>query len=193
MGASKREQHYLHEKYRQSVPAGVNYDPKPEITKTSSRKAGFGFGERNLLAGRTFSPGPGTYDARDVVEQMKSSKGFSVQGKTDDPNDVVKRKQFVPGPGQYDEEAFNRLNNSKGFALDKEQKKPSYINYREVSPPPGSYTPTEEGVNKFKKQGGPRFGTEKRPDLSKGKDAGPGPGSYKVRSTFTSDVPKYLI
>jgi|JI9StandDraft_1071089.scaffolds.fasta_scaffold75686_2 hypothetical protein len=78
MGASKREQHYQHEKYKQSVPPGTNYDPKTDYTKLASRKAGFGFGNRISIANRTFSPGPGAYDAKDVIEVMKSSKGFSI-------------------------------------------------------------------------------------------------------------------
>lgn len=71
--------------------------------------------------------------------------------------------------------------------MDKEKKAPSYINTKEKSPPPGSYDTIAD--LKYKSQGGASFGREKRPDIKK--DSSPGPGHYKMRNTFTSDIPKY--
>jgi hypothetical protein len=34
------------------------------VTKRENQKAGFGYGKRNSLINKTFSPGPGAYDSK---------------------------------------------------------------------------------------------------------------------------------
>ena len=64
------------------------------------------------------------------------------------------------------------------------------------APSPDAYNPTS--TVKYKQAPAFGFGSDKqRPDLpsgaSKNNAVSPGPGHYKIRSTFTSGVPKYLI
>jgi len=100
-----------------------------------------------------------------------------VQGKTEDPNDVVKRRKYVPGPGSYAAKENFKSTRDSGFALDREKKSPSYINYKAKSPPPGSYEPSVD--LKYKTLQGSSFGREQRPEIKKTQN--PGPGSYKLR------------
>jgi hypothetical protein len=80
------------------------------------------------------------------------------------------------------------------YSLGKEKRSASHLNTNKMSPSPDCYTVDDKKI-KYKNVPSFGFGSEpQRPELvSKKLKEMPGPGHYKVRSTFTTEVPKYLV
>jgi len=170
---------------KHDMPPPNQYSPSYEQTAPKASSPGFGFGERSQLRDSK-TPGPGNYRVASLVGQGPK---LSMAPNYPDAKDPVRRSLFVPGPGQYAATSDIAQPSASKFSMGKEKRAASHLRNTVSSPSPDAYHPHEVKFHNSPQIG---FGVEQRPGIANKSDS-PGPGHYKIRSTLTSNVPKYLM
>lgn len=113
---------------------------------------------------------------------MKSRMSIKIAEKQKDLS-----SSFVPGPGAYEADKYNKdawLKGQGRYSLGKSAR--DFANNSEV-PGPGSY---DKNTKILEPNGKVTFGRDSKIKYADSKT--PGPGSYTLKPTF-ADVPKYLL
>lgn len=155
------------------VPGPGQYAAKGSLSKqggrigTSTRKAG----ERVSTA-----PGPGNYAVGTTIGE---SPAYSLRGRY-----YTEKRQNVPGPGAYNQDADSILEHSPSVAFGRQSKDPLPHSKSTDSTGPGRYYSPLKPAGVQWSFGSEKKGTEFKSDI-------PGPGTYDVQSTIAV-LPSYV-
>jgi len=161
-------------------PGNYNYD----INTIKVQHPIYSFGrELKILDNINENPGPGSYNQKEYFgeEGKKISMG---------PKFISKSMEYIPGPGQYNTDNYNKIiTKLPSFKIGKEKR---FSNIFTENPGPGSYDYADSANNIKLKKPSWKIGTSLRQPLNDITDS-PGPGRYNLIKNFGDNAPQYSM
>ena len=144
LGTATREQYYLKDKYKDSLPGPNIYNPKTDAVMKTMAKTSLGFGKKyDLALPSSKGPGPGSYALPNrAIEGPKFVMGSKLKS-------TLERNIDVPGPGEYQPNFNMNFKRDGSYSLGTGQRQyPPPLRKQNDFPGPGSYTTHNVDLNR---------------------------------------------